>query len=63
MTIQQLSKTAPVTTLQHISFIGLFKVDKATSVDANNQSTEALLNGARMCIALQSCRNNHAAGQ
>ncbi|MCD1280236.1 rhomboid family intramembrane serine protease [Psychrobacter sp. CCUG 69069] len=43
MTIQQLLKTAPVTTLLLISFIGLFILQVLTGVDANNPSTEALL--------------------
>ncbi len=43
MTIQQLLKTAPVTTLLLISFIGLFIIQIFTGVDANNPSTEALL--------------------
>jgi rhomboid protease GluP len=43
MTIQQLLKTAPVTTLLLISFIGLFVLQVLTGVDANNPSTEALL--------------------
>lgn len=44
MTIQQLFKTAPVTTLLLISFIGLYIVQVLSGVDANNPSTEALLN-------------------
>ncbi|MDE4454921.1 rhomboid family intramembrane serine protease [Psychrobacter sp. DAB_AL62B] len=43
MTIQQLFKTAPVTTLLLISFIGLYIVQVLTGVDANNPSTEALI--------------------
>jgi len=43
MTIQQLLKTAPVTTLLLISFIGLFIVQVLSGVDANNPSTEALV--------------------
>lgn len=43
MTIQQLLKTAPVTTLLLISFIGLFIMQVLTGVDANNPSTEALI--------------------
>lgn len=43
MTIQQLLKTAPITTLLLISFIGLYIVQVLTGVDANNPSTEALL--------------------
>lgn len=43
MTIQQLLKTAPVTTLLLISFIGLFIIQVLSGVDANNPSTEALL--------------------
>jgi len=43
MTIQQLLKTAPVTTLLLASFIGLFVMQILTGVDANNPSTEALL--------------------
>ncbi|MGO3887573.1 MAG: rhomboid family intramembrane serine protease, partial [Psychrobacter sp.] len=44
MTIQQLFKTAPVTTLLLVSFIGLFVIQVLTGVDANNPSTENLLN-------------------
>ncbi|MBF2720391.1 rhomboid family intramembrane serine protease [Psychrobacter sp. NG254] len=44
MTIQQLLKTAPVTTLLLASFIGLFIMQVLTGVDANNPSTESLLN-------------------
>ena len=43
MTIQQLLKTAPVTTLLLASFIGLFIMQVLTGVDANNPSTEALI--------------------
>ena len=43
MTIQQLLKTAPVTTLLLVSFIGLFIMQVLSGVDANNPSTEALL--------------------
>ncbi|WP_296208417.1 rhomboid family intramembrane serine protease [Psychrobacter sp. UBA3480] len=43
MTIQQLLKIAPVTTLLLASFIGLFIMQILTGVDANNPSTEALL--------------------
>ena len=43
MTIQQLLKTAPVTTLLLVSFIGLFIMQVLTGVDANNPSTEALI--------------------
>ncbi|OLF36008.1 rhomboid family intramembrane serine protease [Psychrobacter sp. C 20.9] len=43
MTIQQLLKTAPVTTLLLTSFIGLFVMQLVTGVDANNPSTEALV--------------------
>ena len=43
MTIQQLLKTAPVTTLLLVSFIGLFFMQVLSGVDANNPSTEALL--------------------
>ena len=43
MTIQQLFKTAPVTTLLLISFIGLYIMQVLTGVDANNPSTEALI--------------------
>ena len=43
MTIQQLLKTAPVTTLLLISFIGLFIMQVLSGVDANNPSTEALV--------------------
>ena len=43
MTIQQLLKTAPVTTLLLASFIGLFIMQVLTGVDANNPSTEALV--------------------
>jgi rhomboid protease GluP len=43
MTIQQLFKTAPVTTLLLIGFIGLFVIQVLSGVDANNPSTAALL--------------------
>ncbi|MGP5338713.1 rhomboid family intramembrane serine protease [Psychrobacter maritimus] len=43
MTIQQLLKTAPVTTLLLVSFIGLFIMQVLSGVDANNPSTEELL--------------------
>ncbi|MCG3858448.1 rhomboid family intramembrane serine protease [Psychrobacter sp. Ps2] len=43
MTIKQLLKTAPVTTLLLASFIGLFVMQLVTGVDANNPSTEALV--------------------
>ena len=43
MTIQQLLKTAPVTTLLLVSFIGLFIIQVLTGVDANNPSTAELL--------------------
>lgn len=43
MTIQQLLKTAPVTTLLLISFVGLFSLQVLTGVDANNPSTEMLI--------------------
>ena len=43
MTIQQLLKTAPVTTLLLVSFIGLFIMQVLTGVDANNPSTAALI--------------------
>ena len=43
MTIQQLLKTAPVTTLLLACFIGLFVMQIVTGVDANNPSTEALV--------------------
>ena len=43
MTIQQLLKTARVTTLLLASFIGLFIMQVLTGVDVNNPSTEALL--------------------
>ncbi|MBE0445835.1 rhomboid family intramembrane serine protease [Psychrobacter sp. FME5] len=43
MPIQQLLKTAPVTTLLLASFIGLFILQVLTGVDANNPSTQALL--------------------
>ncbi|WP_435978944.1 rhomboid family intramembrane serine protease [Psychrobacter sp. DM4] len=43
MTIQQLLKTAPISTLLLVGFIGLFIVQVLTGVDANNPSTEALL--------------------
>ena len=43
MTIQQLLKTVPVTTLLLVSFIGLFIMQVLTGVDANNPSTEELL--------------------
>lgn len=43
MTIQQLLKTAPVTTLLLISFIGLFVIQVLSGADANNPSTEMLI--------------------
>lgn len=43
MTIKQLLKTAPVTTLFLVSFIGLFVMQVLTGVDINNPSTEALI--------------------
>lgn len=43
MTIKQLLKTAPVTTLLLVSFIGLFVMQVLTGVDINNPSTEALI--------------------
>ncbi len=43
MTILQLLKTAPITTLLLASFIGLFVLQIVSGVDANNPSTEALL--------------------
>ena len=43
MTIQQLLKTAPVTTLLLVSFIGLFIMQVLSGIDANNPSTEELL--------------------
>lgn len=43
MTIQQLFKTAPITTLLLISFVGLFLIQLLTGVDANNPTTEQLL--------------------
>lgn len=43
MTIQQLLKTAPVTTLLLVSFIALFIMQVLTGADANNPSTESLL--------------------
>lgn len=43
MTVQQLLKTAPVTTLLLISFVGLFALQIWSGVDANEPSTEALL--------------------
>ncbi|MBO1529803.1 rhomboid family intramembrane serine protease [Psychrobacter sp. F1192] len=43
MTIQNLLKTAPVTALLLVSFIGLFIMQVLTGVDINNPSTEALL--------------------
>ena len=43
MTISQLFKTAPVSTLLLASFIGLYIVQVLTGVDANNPSTEQLL--------------------
>jgi len=44
MTIKQLFATAPVTTVLLISFIGLFIIQLLTGVDANDPSTEQLLN-------------------
>lgn len=43
MTIQQLLKTAPVTTLLLVSFIGLFIIQVLTGADANNPSTDILI--------------------
>ncbi|MEN6669133.1 rhomboid family intramembrane serine protease [Psychrobacter sp. B38] len=43
MTIQQLLKTAPVTTLLLISFIGLFIMQVLTGADANNPTSEMLI--------------------
>ncbi len=43
MTLNQLFKTAPVTTVLLISFIGLFVIQLLTGVDANNPTTESLL--------------------
>lgn len=43
MTIQQLLKTAPVTTLLLVSFIALFVMQVLTGGDANNPSTETLI--------------------
>ena len=43
MTISKLFKTAPVATLLLASFIGLYIVQVLTGVDANNPSTEQLL--------------------
>ena len=43
MTIQQLLKTAPVTTLLLTSFIGLFIMQVLTGSDPNNPSTEMLI--------------------
>ena len=43
MTIQQLSKTAPVTTLLLFCIIGLYVLQILSGVDANEPSTEALL--------------------
>ncbi|WP_350656682.1 rhomboid family intramembrane serine protease [Psychrobacter sp. S1-30-MNA-CIBAN-0213] len=52
MTIKQLLKTAPVTTLLLVSFIGLFIMQVLTGVDANNPSTEALLNWGANALPL-----------
>ncbi|ALF60254.1 rhomboid family intramembrane serine protease [Psychrobacter urativorans] len=43
MTIQQLLKTAPVTTVLLVCFIGLYVLQVLSGVHANNPSTEALL--------------------
>lgn len=43
MTAQQLLKTAPVTALLLISFVGLFAFQVYSGVDANEPTTEALL--------------------
>ncbi|TXD98400.1 rhomboid family intramembrane serine protease [Psychrobacter frigidicola] len=43
MTIQQLLKTAPVTTILLVCFIGLYVLQVLSGVDANNPSTEQLL--------------------
>lgn len=52
MTIQQLLKTAPVTTLLLVSVIGLFIMQVLTGVDANNPSTDALLNWGANALPL-----------
>ncbi|WP_201585816.1 rhomboid family intramembrane serine protease [Psychrobacter jeotgali] len=52
MTINQLLKTAPVTTLLLISFIGLFIIQFLTGVDINSPSTEALLNWGANALPL-----------
>ncbi|WP_058369218.1 rhomboid family intramembrane serine protease [Psychrobacter sp. ENNN9_III] len=52
MTIQQLLKTAPVSTLLLVSFIGLFIMQVLTGVDANNPSTQALLNWGANALPL-----------
>ncbi|OLF39187.1 rhomboid family intramembrane serine protease [Psychrobacter sp. Cmf 22.2] len=52
MTIKQLLKTAPVTTLLLVSFIGLFIMQVLTGVDANNPSTQALLNWGANALPL-----------
>lgn len=43
MTIQQLLKTAPVTTILLVCFIGLYILQVLSGMDANNPSTETLL--------------------
>ncbi|WP_201616111.1 rhomboid family intramembrane serine protease [Psychrobacter urativorans] len=43
MTIQQLLKTAPATTVLLVCFIGLYVLQVLSGVDANHPSTEALL--------------------
>ena len=43
MTIQQLLKTAPVTAILLVCFIGLYILQVLSGMDANNPSTEALI--------------------
>ena len=43
MTIAQLLKVAPVTVLLVVIFVGLYALQVISGVDANNPSTEALV--------------------
>nr|WP_317198671.1 rhomboid family intramembrane serine protease [uncultured Psychrobacter sp.] len=52
MTIQQLLKTAPVSTLLLVSFIGLFIIQVLLGVDANNPSTQALIHWGANALPL-----------
>ena len=52
MTISQLFKTAPVSTLLLASFIGLYIMQVLTGVDANNPTTEQLLHWGANALPL-----------